>query len=296
VAKLAVAQVAVDRLDAAGNLARCVLAQEEAAAAGATLVVLPEAALTGYVFDDLPSANRAAVRADGRELAALSAAAAKVGVTTVVGFLEAHGSRVRNAAAVLTPDGGVAVYRKTHQLYLGADRFADAGDTIGPVVETPAGRVGVAICYDIRFPEMIRCLALAGADIVALPASFPTSARILAEQFPSVRAAENRVYLAVANRGDREGGIEFYGGSEIVAPSGDVLARCNRGDEPMELAIAEVDLDQARRKATVFAPGVYEIDILRDRRPELYQPIVERTVTSREQQLAAAAGQRGAEE
>src|SRR5690606_31246731 len=92
-----------------------------------------------------------------------------------------------------------------------------------PVFATEIGKVGIAICYEIRFPDFFRTLALAEADIIALPTNWLIQSSMLAELFTRVRAAENFVYLAVANRNDKVGERCFMGGSQIVDPSGCVL-------------------------------------------------------------------------
>ena len=88
----------------------------------------------------------------------------------------------------------IGTYRKTHLPFLGVDRFTVPGDEL-PVFDTPLGRIGLEICYDLRFPEATRTLALAGADIVAHPTAFPVEARIQTELITVARAAENRIYL-----------------------------------------------------------------------------------------------------
>jgi len=173
------------------------------------------------------------------------------------------------------PDGLVGTYRKTHLPFLGVDRFAVPGDEL-PVFETPLGRIGIEICYDLRFPEVTRALALAGADIVAHPTNFPVAARIQTELITRARAAENRVYLLTANRVGRERWGEFCGWSQIVDPYGNRLAEA--GETGEALLTAEVDLEKARDKDYVI-PGTYELYLFGHRRPELYTALVEETRT-----------------
>lgn len=191
-------------------------------------------------------------------------------VTVVVGFLERAGDTLANSAAVLTPDGVATIVRKTHLPVLGADRFVVSGDRIGPVIDAPFGKLGVAICYDFRFPEVCRSLALGGAELIAVPVNWSSAVTVLAEHFVPVRAVENRVFVAVADRAGTADGRSYLGASRVVDPDGTVLtapldARCEHA-----VATTVVDLERARTKATLFEPGEFEIDVFAHRRPDLY--------------------------
>jgi predicted amidohydrolase len=140
------------------------------------------------------------------------------------------------------------------------------------VFDTPLGRIGLEICYDLRFPEVTRTLALAGADIVAHPTAFPVAARVQTELITVARAAENRIYLLTANRVGKERSGEFCGWSQIVDPFGSRLAEAGATEEA--LLVADIDLDRARDKDYIV-PGEYELYLFGDRRPELYGALVE---------------------
>ncbi|MDQ5840485.1 MAG: carbon-nitrogen hydrolase family protein, partial [Chloroflexota bacterium] len=141
----------------------------EAATAGARLVVLPEAAVTGYVFENLDEALTVAQRAGAVAEQRLADAAVGAGVALIVGTLEAEAREVFNTALIFTGDGRRFRYRKMHLPYLGVDRFATPGPDAPEVYDLAGMRVGVLICYDLRFPEAARICALEGADLVALP-------------------------------------------------------------------------------------------------------------------------------
>ena len=181
---------------------------------------------------------------------------------------------LHNAAAVLGADGAVHHVRKTHLPVLGADRFVTAGHRLGPVVDTPFGRLGVAICYDFRFPEVCRTLALGGADVIAVPVNWSTDVAVMAEHVVATRAVENRVYVAVADRAGTAAGVEHLGASQVVDPSGTRLGAPLDAQLDVAVATVAVDLGAARAKATVFDPGAFEIDVFADRRPELYEALV----------------------
>jgi predicted amidohydrolase len=254
------------------NLETILARMEEAAAAGAQLIVLPECAIPGYMWDSADEAMPFAEEIPGPSTELLEREAARLGLYTVCGLIERQGDTLRNAAVLVSPDDGhLGTYRKTHLPYLGVDRFVVAGDEM-PVWETPLGRIGIEICYDLRFPEMTRTLALRGADIVAHPTNFPMAARIQTELITVARAAENRVYLLTANRVGKERWAEFCGWSQIVDPFG---VRLDEADEREEkLLLADVDVEKARDKDYVI-PGEYELYLFGHRRPELYGALVE---------------------
>jgi predicted amidohydrolase len=269
--RVAVAQMEPKLGERERNLESCVARLEEAAAAGAELLVLPECAIPGYMFDSVDEAMPFAEEIPGPSTEALATACRDLDVHVVCGLLERDGDLLRNAAVLVGPDGLVGKYRKTHLPFLGVDRFVAPGDELN-VYETPLGRIGVEICYDLRFPEVTRTLALRGADIVAHPTNFPVAARIQTELITVARAAENRIFLLTANRVGKERWAEFCGWSQIVDPFGKRLAEAGETEEA--LLVAEIDIEQARDKNYVI-PGEYELYLFRDRRPELYGLLVE---------------------
>lgn len=270
--RVAVAQIEPALGDRERNLGVCLARLEEASAAGAELLVLPECSIPGYVFDSADEALPFAETIPGPSTDALGAACARLGTHVVCGLLETDGTELFNAAVLVGPDGLVGWYRKTHLPFLGVDRFTRGGDEL-PVFDTPLGRIGIEICYDLRFPELTRALALAGADIVALPTNWPLAARINAELLCPARAYENRIYLLVANRVGVERTAEFCGRSQIVDPAGVRLAEAEPIGEA--LLVADVDVEVARDKSIVPAPGEYEMHLFGHRRPELYGALVE---------------------
>jgi predicted amidohydrolase len=246
---------------------------EEAVAAGAELLVLPECAIPGYMFDSLEEAMPYAEEIPGPTTEALEAACRRLGAHVVCGLLERDGNVLYNAAVLVGPDGLIGSYRKTHLPFLGVDRFVTPGDELS-VYETALGRIGLEICYDLRFPEVTRTLALRGADIVAHPTNFPMAAKVQTELVTVARAAENRIYLLTANRVGKERRGEFCGWSQIVDPFGKRLAEADVTEET--LLVADVDVEKARDKDYVI-PGEYELYLFGDRRPELYGALVEET-------------------
>jgi predicted amidohydrolase len=271
--RVAVAQIEPRLGEKERNLEACLARLEEAAAAGAELLVLPECAIPGYVFDSAAEALPFAEEIPGPATDVLAEACRRLGMYVVCGLLEREGDSelLYNAAAFVGPDGLVGSYRKTHLPFLGVDRFTVPGDVL-PVFDTPLGRIGIEICYDLRFPEATRTLALAGADIVAHPTAFPVAARIQTELITVARAAENRIYLLTANRVGKERSGEFCGWSQIVDPYGVRLAEADATEEV--LLVADIDVERARDKDYII-PGEYELYLFGDRRPELYGALVE---------------------
>jgi predicted amidohydrolase len=282
--QVAVAQIEPKLFDKERNLGACLARLEEAAGAGAELLVLPECAIPGYMYASAEEALPYAEEIPGPSTDALAAACRRLGVHVVCGLLERDGDALRNAAVLVGPEGPIGVYRKTHLPYLGVDRFVTPGDELS-VWDTPLGRIGIEICYDLRFPEVTRTLALHGADLVAHPTNFPVAARIQTELITCARAAENRVFLLTANRVGEERGGEFCGWSQIVDPYGTRLAEA--GETGEALLVAEIDLEQARDKDYVI-PGEYELYLFGDRRPELYGALTEPVVEEAAARSAAA--------
>jgi predicted amidohydrolase len=271
--KVAVAQLDPQLGETERNLAACVARMEEAAAAGARLLVLPECAIPGYMFSSVEEALPHAEEIPGPSTEALERACRRLDLHVVCGLLERDGDALRNAAVLVGPGGLLGTYRKTHLPFLGVDRFVVPGDEL-PVFDTPLGRIGIEICYDLRFPEVTRTLALRGADMVAHPTNFPMAAKAQTELITVARAAENRVYLLTANRVGKERWGEFCGWSQIVDPYGTRLAEAGEREET--LLLADVDLEKARDKDYVV-PGEYELYLFGHRRPELYGALVEET-------------------
>jgi predicted amidohydrolase len=271
--RVAVAQMEPKLAEKERNLDACLARLEEASAAGAQLLVLPECAIPGYMFDSAEEALPYAEEIPGPSTEAFERECRRLGMHAVCGLLERDGDTLHNAAILVGPDGLIGSYRKTHLPFLGVDRFVVPGDELN-VYDTPLGRIGVIICYDLRFPEVTRTLALKGADIVCLPTNFPMAAKVQTELITVARAAENRIYLLTANRVGKERSGEFCGWSQIVDPYGTRLAEAGETEEV--LLVAEVDVQKARDKDYVI-PGEYELYLFGHRRPELYGALVEET-------------------
>ncbi|MEU9243715.1 carbon-nitrogen hydrolase family protein [Streptomyces sp. NPDC048385] len=247
----------------AENLKVLDAAAGRAAAAGAALLVAPEMFLTGYAIGD--DIARLAEPAGGDSADAIAGLARRHGLAVAYGYPERDGDRVHNSAQLISADGTrLANYRKSH-LFGGfeQDHFT-AGDQ--PVVQAELNglTVGIMICYDVEFPELVRAHALAGTDLLLVPTANMHPFELVAESLVPVRAWENQMYVAYANRVGQEGEFEFFGLSTLAGPDGVARARAGRGEE---LVLADLDpaLLAASREANPY---------LKDRRPGLYGSLI----------------------
>ncbi|GAA2778354.1 carbon-nitrogen hydrolase family protein [Crossiella cryophila] len=235
------------------QLDRLAVGAARAAEAGAALLITPELYATGY-----PLSRRLLAEVDAGYTARVGRIAAGTGVTIVHGLPEVDGAAVYNVAAVVTPERGtVASYRKAH-LYGEHERAVfTAGDEPLVQVEVDGVLVGLAICYDVEFPEVVRAHALAGTQLLAAPTALAGPWRFVPETLVAARAFESQLYLAYVNWA----GGQYCGRSRLVDPHGQARAA---GPEAEELLLAEVDLGE-------LAAARAETTYLTDRRPELYR-------------------------
>jgi predicted amidohydrolase len=249
--------------DLAGNLAMAQDAARAMAARGASVVVLPELVTSGYCFESLEEARSVALPAGHPALAAWSAEAG--GAVVIGGFAELGADgRLYNSAALVDRTGVRAVYRKVH-LWDTEQLWFTPGDAPPPVVGTEHGRIGVMVCYDLEFPEMVRSVALRGAELLAVPTNWPWVDRPDGWPAPEVviamgAARVNRLAIACCDRSGVERGQRWNEGSAVIGADGWLLATADAGR-----ACAEVDPAASRAKA--ISP---RNDALADRRPDVY--------------------------
>jgi 5-aminopentanamidase len=264
VTRIVCRQLAPQIGDLAANHAMSLQAIREGVDAGADIVILPELVTSGYVFESEDEARGVAITPD-HELFADWAEAA--GNAVVIGGFCERGSdgKLYNSAAVVDGSGVQAVYRKVH-LWDREKLVFEPGGEPPQVIDTAAGRIGVLVCYDLEFPEMTRMLALAGAELVAVPTNWPLVDRPEGERAPEVvigmaAARTNHMFVACCDRTGTERGQEWTAGTTLIDASGWVLSAADEDG----WARADVDLTEARDKTwTELA------DALGDRRPELY--------------------------
>jgi len=247
------------------NLAAMRAAITQGLAAGARLIVLPELATSGYIFTDRDEALGLALEATDPRVVALAAEVPADSVA-VFGICERSGDDLYNSAVVVSGGAVLAVYRKSH-LWATEKAVFREGTDAGLIVETAVGRVGVAICYDNEFPEVPRRLALAGAEILALPVNWPLVERPEGEHAPEIiqsmaAARSSRLATVVADRHGSERGVAWTGGTVVISGDGWIEALPDEGG----LAITELEL------LGHTALGEHN-DLFADRRPDLYHPV-----------------------
>ncbi|HED64108.1 MAG TPA: carbon-nitrogen hydrolase family protein [Planctomycetes bacterium] len=255
--------------DRGENLERGLAAAREAAAAGAEVIAFAELAFERFL-PQVRASDETLARAEtipGPTTEAFSKLARETGTVFVLNLFERDGPRTFDSSPVIDADGRIlGTQRMLHITeYEGFHEqgFYAPGDLGAPVFETAKGRIGVAICYDRHYPEVLRALALAGAELVVVPQAgavgeWPEG---LYEAEMRVAAFQNGVFCALANRVGEEEHLTFAGESFVCDPAGRILARAGEGTE--ETLFADLDLDEIERS---HAKRLF----LRDRRPELY--------------------------
>lgn len=242
--------------DIGANLAHARSSLEKLAAEGVQLAVLPEMWATGFAYKEL---NSLAEQTAGivEELTALSK---QYGMVIIGSLPEPHGGKVYNCAYVLDNGRLLGKYRKIHLFSLmQEDRSFDSGDS-WLLVESSVGKIGVFICYDLRFPELARRLAVEGAEILVVPGEWPKPRQEHWRTLMRARAIENQLFVVAANCCGITGKLDFFGMSMIIDPKGELLAEA--GYEPEEI-IATIDFDSMKAWRE-------QIPCFNDRKPEIY--------------------------
>ncbi|XDB00111.1 nitrilase-related carbon-nitrogen hydrolase [Sulfitobacter sp. LCG007] len=229
----------------AANLDEVGRAAGEAKRLGVDLLVLPECFVTGYYFEGDVAEIAADIGPDViSRLVALSAAE---GVALAVGSYENGEGCVHNGAFIVTPEHGhVGTYRK-RALFGDWERrtFTPGRDPF--LFDFKGFRIGLNICYDIEFPERVRELARAGADLVICPTAVMAPYDMVPRCLVQARAFENHLFVAYANRVGTEGPLHYLGLSRIAGPAGNVVAEAGEGPELIHAVLALADRDAARQ-------------------------------------------------
>lgn len=255
--------------DREDNLMRGLDALESAAEGGADLVCYAELAFEPFYPQKRAEGNpnHLAQEVPGPVTGAFAARAAELGVVVVLNLYERDGDRCFDSSPVIDADGRLLgrarmVHITDYPCFHEQGYYAP-GDTGAPVFDTRVGRIGVSICYDRHYPEYMRALALAGAEVVIVPQAgavdeWPEG---LYEAELRVAAFQNGYFTALCNRVGAEECLEFAGESFVCGPDGRVLARAPQGED--HILYADINLGEV---AESHAKKLF----LRDRRPELY--------------------------
>ncbi|WP_305043817.1 carbon-nitrogen family hydrolase [Geoalkalibacter sp.] len=238
------------------NRAKAFAALERLAADGCDLAVLPEMWSCGYDYRRLAELAEQTPHL----LAELRELSARLGLVVVGSLPEKQDGKLYNTARVIDRGEARGSYRKLHLFSnMGEDRFLAAGDhTL--VAPTSVGRLGVAICYDLRFPELFRKLALEGAEILCLPAEWPKPRQEHWRTLLRARAIENQQFVVAANCCGIQGKLDFFGMSLLISPWGEVLAEGGEQDVETRALFDFEEMVSFRSKIRCFE----------DRRPEIY--------------------------
>jgi len=239
--------------EAAENIAAASALIREAAAQGATFIATPENTAL-MAADAGAKLEKSFAEAEDPALPVFSALAAELGVTLLVGSLaiKIGEHKTANRSFLIDPTGAItARYDKIHlfdvdlpngEAYRESDTVA--GGDVAVTAESPGGRIGLSVCYDVRFPQLYRALAEQGAFAFTVPAAFTeTTGKAHWEVLLRARAIENGAYvIAPAQGGTHVGGRRTFGHSMIISPWGEVLAEA--GTEPCVI-LADIDPQQS---------------------------------------------------
>ena len=257
--------------DVAGNLAAMEKRIRAAHREGAAVIVLPELADSGYVFNDIEEVGRlAAPIPEGESSRRLIALAQELKLYIVSGLAERDGESFYNSAVLCGPKGYVGKFRKLH-LWNREKLFFEPGNLGLPVFDTGIGKIGMAICYDGWFPEIFRQMALKGAELICIPTNWvpmpgqDRSVEPMANILHKAAAHSNAIYIACADRIGVERGQPFIGASLIVGPTGQPIAG-PAGYDTEEILSATISLGDLKTSRTLSERN----DVIADRRPDVY--------------------------
>lgn len=202
------------------------------------LIVLPELAFTGYDFHTREELSPLAERYGyGPTTDFLSHLSQRHRAVVVAGYAEADGAKIYNSAVAVSNGSVLGNYRKLH-LFSRENELFSPGDAAPVAIDTPAGRIGMMICFDWFFPETARLLALDGAQILAHPSNLVLP---WCQQAMFARSVENHVFSITANRVGTESragqNLRFTGGSQILSPAGVPLAAASSEEEAVITAV-----------------------------------------------------------
>ncbi|PRD44256.1 hydrolase [Phyllobacterium phragmitis] len=245
--RAALFQMKVASGDVAANLGSIAEAAQKASGNGASLLVAPELALTGYGAGD--ALRDLAEPADGAQMVRLEAIAAAYGIAIVAGFAERDGAVVYNSAAYVDGKGGRTIYRKSHLFGDYERALFQPAPPATCLFEHGGMKIGMLICYDVEFPENVRRLALAGADMVVVPTALPAgpSGTFIAQKMIQVRAFENQIFVTYVNHAGADEKFTFAGMSRLAAPDGGLIVEIRDAKEHLRFA----DIDPTARTATM---------------------------------------------
>jgi omega-amidase len=263
---ISLAQIAVANSDPEANLRKGETFIAEAAKRGSDIVCLPEMWTTGFNWEN----NQKLARNHQGIIGRIGEMARKYGIWINGSVLALNKEGKVSNTSILFDGAGkhAGLYRKTHLFtLLHEDEHMDPGREL-TIVDTPWGKAGLAICYDIRFPELFRTYALQGVKFVLIPAAFPYPRLEHWKILVRARAIENQMFMIGVNQVGREdfgadgGWVTYFGDSVVIDPWGETVAEAGETEDVLLTATIDTDrVDEIRKAMTV----------LQDRRPDLYK-------------------------
>jgi len=234
------------------------------------LVAFPELSLTGYLVRDRAYELSEPVP-NGPSVRQIEDIAEKENIHVIFGMIEKSAKAnavLHNTAVLIGPEGYIGKYQKmylpTHSVFEEKRYFRPGYQT--PVFKTEIGNLGMIICYDVYFPEVARMLSLKGAKLIVCISASPSVRRGFFETLTAARAMENTVFVAFVNLADIEDGLQFWGGSRIIAPSGNIISQAKYDED--DLITARINYSDLTR-VQAWVPT------LRDLRPEIFNSLRE---------------------
>ncbi|MEM0253612.1 MAG: carbon-nitrogen hydrolase family protein [Candidatus Bathyarchaeia archaeon] len=245
---------------------------DEARKQEAELIIFPELSLTGYTLKD--KVYELAETIPGPSTEKIARIAKENNLYIIFGapeLSEKAQAILYNTAVLVGPEGYIGKYRKMHlpnHSVFEEKRYFRPGYKTG-VYKTRLGRIGLIICYDIFFPEITRLIRLEGADFTVCISASPSTRRSFFEILTAARAIENTMFLAYVNLVGIEEGLQFWGGSRLIAPNGNVIAKAPYYEE--SLTLGEIDYNEIRASEI-------SAQMLKDLRPEIFLKLKEKSV------------------
>ena len=264
---IALAQTSSKRENKIENLKKIEEFTIKAKENSADLVIFPELCLTGYVVRD--QLYELAENIPGPSSGQVEALAANTGMHIIFGMpelCEKTKATIFNTSVFIGPKGIIGKYQKmylpTHSVFEEKRYFRPGYQPAS--FKTTIGDIGLCICYDLFFPEVTRLTRLEGSKLIVCISASPSVRRSYFEIFTAARALENTAYLAYVNMVGVEDGLQFWGGSRLIGPTGDIIAKARYDEE--DIVLCKVDF-RDMRPAEAFIPT------LRDLRPELFDKL-----------------------
>ncbi len=264
---VALAQIGCKPGDKVGNLKKIEQAAVRAQKQGAELLILPELSLTGYVVRD--QIYELAEEIPGPSVKRIEAFAKKAGLHIIFGMPELSKNTqatLHNTAVLVGPKGFIGKYRKmylpTHSIFEEKRYFRPGYQPA--VFDTDLGKIGLIVCYDIYFPEVVRLTRLEGAQLIVCISASPAVRRTFFEVLTTARAIENTAFLAFVNLAGIEDGLQFWGGSRLLGPNGRIIVQAKHDEA--DFVTATIDYSDIR-SIEAFIP------VLKDLRPELFDKL-----------------------